>query len=49
MIIKFFKKLLALLERPKSTQSKKEIYFNTIDKYSRDLKVLKEQRKESQA
>ena len=49
MIIRFFKKLLALLNKPVNKKPKKEIYFDAIEKYSKDLKVLKERQKESQA
>ena len=48
-VIVFFKKLLAHLNKPKIEKSKKEIYFSSIEKYTKDLKILKEQQKESQA
>ena len=45
----FFKKLLAYLNKPKIQKSKKEIYYNSIKKYTKDLNTLREQQKESQA
>lgn len=48
-VIVFFKKLLAYLNKPKIEKSKKEIYYTSIKKYIKDLSILREQQKESQA
>lgn len=48
-VIVFFKKLLAYLNKPKIKKSKKEIYYTSIEKYTKDLNILREQQKESQA
>lgn len=48
-VIVFFKKLLAYLNKPKIEKSKKEIYYTSIEKYTKDLSILREQQKESQA
>lgn len=48
-VITFFKKLLAYLNKPKIQKSKKEIYYSSIEKYTKDLNTLREQQKESQA
>ena len=45
----FFKKLLKRLNQPIIKKSKKELYFSSIEKYTKDLKALKERQKESQA
>lgn len=45
----FFKYLINKLCQPFTKKSKKEIYFTSIEKYSKDLKALKEQQKEFQA
>lgn len=47
--LEFFKKLLLRLNQPTIKKSKKEIYFKSIEKYSKDLKALKEQQQEFQA
>jgi hypothetical protein len=47
--IVFFKYLINRLFQPFIKTPKKEIYFSSIERYSKDLKVLKEQQKESQA
>ncbi len=47
--LEFFKKFLSRLNQPIIKKSKKEIYFESIKKYSKDLKALKELEQESQA